>query len=259
MFVDLINNQAIFYYGGAFVVFSIMVLAHEMGHFIMAKLFGIRVLEFSLGFGPKLLLWKKNNTDYVWRLIPLGGSVCMAGEDDGTSASLERDNFQNKSFFARILTIGAGPFMNYILAFMLYFFFFNHSFPILDSFIKSINEIVFCTNTLLFSFGKMFTGELSPEFTGPIGIITIMKNVGLHGGIYQFIRFAALLNICIGFFNLLPIPALDGMRIVFLVIGSIRRETVNQRMEGAIHYIGFVLLILFMFVVSYCDIRRLWS
>lgn len=61
MFSNFVNSQTIFYYGGAIAVFSIMVLAHELGHFFMAKIFGIRVLEFSMGFGPTLLLWKKNN------------------------------------------------------------------------------------------------------------------------------------------------------------------------------------------------------
>ncbi len=96
------------------------------------------------------------------------------------------------------------------------------------------------------------------DISGPIGIIAGMGEIGAYSGIWGFIYFAAILNIVIGIFNLFPIPALDGMRIVFLFIGAIRRKTVDQKIEGMVHFVGLCLLFLLMIVVTFSDITKLW-
>ncbi|MBQ5950640.1 MAG: RIP metalloprotease RseP [Lachnospiraceae bacterium] len=108
---------------------SFLVTAHEFGHFLLAKTNGIGVLEFSVGMGPRLLTFKKGETRYSLKLIPFGGSCAMAGEPDGYDPEEAEDSlftrfpeekyFQNKSVWARISVIVAGPLFNFILAFVL--------------------------------------------------------------------------------------------------------------------------------------------
>lgn len=122
----------------ALLVLSVIVLFHEFGHFLLAKLNGIGVVEFSLGFGPRLLSWrsKKSGTRYSWKLIPFGGSCAMYGEfgdedeDDSDEPSKEDEimkefadgkhgaSFFTKSPLARISVVAAGPIFNFILAFL---------------------------------------------------------------------------------------------------------------------------------------------
>ena len=68
----------------ALLIFSLIVLFHEFGHFLLAKKNGITVVEFSLGMGPRLLSFDKGGTKYSWKLLPFGGSCMMLGEDEGT-------------------------------------------------------------------------------------------------------------------------------------------------------------------------------
>jgi regulator of sigma E protease len=99
---------------------GILIFVHELGHFWMAKKTGVRVLTFSLGFGKKLLRRKWHGTEYVISAIPLGGYVKMAGdnpEEEITGASWE---FINKPFRVKALIVLAGPFMNVLLALLLF-------------------------------------------------------------------------------------------------------------------------------------------
>lgn len=102
------------------IVFSILIVVHEFGHFIMAKRCGVKVERFSLGFGPRLISVTKNETEYTISLIPLGGYVKMAGEtyqDKPTGAEWE---FLSKSPGERFKIVACGPFLNYILGFLLF-------------------------------------------------------------------------------------------------------------------------------------------
>lgn len=98
------------------IVFSVLVLIHEFGHFLLAKKNGIGVTEFSLGMGPRIVSFNKGGTKYSWKLIPFGGSCMMVGEDD---ESEREDAFGKKSVWARISVVAAGPIFNFILAFVL--------------------------------------------------------------------------------------------------------------------------------------------
>ena len=100
----------------AIIIFSAIILFHELGHFLLAKRAGIKVNEFSLGLGPKLFGIKKGETLYCIKILPFGGACVMEGED--TSSDNERA-FNNKSVWARISVVAAGPFFNFILAFVL--------------------------------------------------------------------------------------------------------------------------------------------
>ncbi len=98
------------------IVFSVLVLIHEFGHFLLAKKNGIGVTEFSLGMGPRIASFVKGGTRYSWKLIPFGGSCMMVGEDE---EAMTEDAFNSKSVWARISVVAAGPIFNFLLAIVL--------------------------------------------------------------------------------------------------------------------------------------------
>lgn len=97
-----------------FFIFSVVILFHELGHFLIAKSSGIKVTEFSLGMGPKLLSHQCGGTVYSWRLLPFGGFCQMLGEDEDNQ---EEGSFQCKSVWKRIAVTAGGPLFNFIMAF----------------------------------------------------------------------------------------------------------------------------------------------
>ena len=104
----------------AILIFSILVIFHEFGHFIVAKKSGIKVLEFSVGMGPRLFSKRKGETLYSIKALPLGGSCMMYGEDeDEEKLDAEKDRaFGSKPVWSRIAVVAAGPIFNFILAFV---------------------------------------------------------------------------------------------------------------------------------------------
>ncbi|MDD4081689.1 MAG: site-2 protease family protein [Eubacteriales bacterium] len=110
-----------FYILAAVLMFGIMITVHEAGHFFAARLFKIPVREFSIGFGPQLLKWKRKKYDTLFflRAIPLGGYCAFYGEDDVTGESKSDPRaFGKHSVIKRLLTILMGPVMNFLLAFL---------------------------------------------------------------------------------------------------------------------------------------------
>lgn len=100
----------------AFLVLSVIIIIHELGHFIVAKASGVVVVEFSAGFGPRLLKFKRKGTMYSIKLFPFGGSCQMLGED---SDETKEGSFNSVSVWKRIAIIAAGPIANFLLAFVL--------------------------------------------------------------------------------------------------------------------------------------------
>lgn len=96
----------------AVLMFGILIAIHEFGHFIAAKLCGVRVNEFAIGMGPRILHKKKGETEYTWRLFPIGGFCAMEGEEE---ASDDPRAFNNKPAWKRLIILVAGAFMNFIL------------------------------------------------------------------------------------------------------------------------------------------------
>ena len=105
------------------IVLGVLVFFHEFGHFIMARLFGVGVEKFSLGFGPRLFGKKSGITDYRVSAIPLGGYVKMVGEEPDSEVAPEDIpiSFTHKHVFKRIIIVAAGPFFNFILAVVIFF------------------------------------------------------------------------------------------------------------------------------------------
>ena len=103
---------------------GLLIFIHELGHFAMAKFYKVKVLKFAFGFGKELIGFTKGETRYSICLFPFGGMVAMAGEnpDDATG---QKDEFLSLPFYKKVMIVFAGPFMNYILAILMFAFIFN--------------------------------------------------------------------------------------------------------------------------------------
>src|SRR5687767_10597185 len=97
-------------------VLGVLIFVHELGHFLAARRVGVRVLTFSLGFGPKILKVKRGDTEYCISAIPLGGYVKMAGENPDDPRSGQPDEFLSKTKWQRFQILIMGPVMNIVLA-----------------------------------------------------------------------------------------------------------------------------------------------
>ncbi len=107
----------------ALLVLSFLIFFHELGHFIAARLFGVKVETFSIGFGKRVLSKKIGDTVWAISLIPLGGYVKMKGQDDinPLHKSKDEDSYNSKKPWQRIIILLAGPFANFLVAFLIYF------------------------------------------------------------------------------------------------------------------------------------------
>lgn len=325
----------------AIFVFLLVVLVHEAGHFTVAKMVGIRVNEFAIGMGPKLVQKTKGETKYTLRALPIGGYVKMEGEDESSD---DPRSFSNVSVWSRIAVILAGATMNFVLAIVvLSIVAFNVGVPsttideVIDGSpaqeygiiagdriveiegvaINNWDDIVTTINTqspeemlqvqvarnnemismevmptvdegrvvigivpeydtgiftaiksgfqetwyflkLMFQFlGMLFQGNVSTnDLAGPVGVINEIGNAASMGFV-SVLYILGFISINLGFFNLLPIPALDGSKIVFLLIELFRGKPIDADKEGFIHFIGFIFLISLMLIVTYKDLIRI--
>lgn len=444
----------------AILVLSIVVLIHEFGHFIIAKANGVAVVEFSLGFGPRLVHFKKGETIYSIKLLPFGGSCLMLGEDfmefegnddeedkQGISeeqrmaieAHQSEKSFANKSVWARIAIIAAGPVFNFLLAFVLAVVIigsigydpctvdvvkdnspaaeaglqvgdhitkvngetihFAREYSFIRTFhaeetmnityerdgqkynttvtpeyikesvyrmgitiasdcvvssvddnspaakgglkkgdiIKSVNdkdmesstqfvdeinqsngaevklnvvrdgeqlslkvvpemvetesyytgfssygarekaspvgtiqyafhEVGYWVKTVVKSLGMMFTGQVGiNDLSGPVGAVSIMSDVveesksdGIFYVFLNLLNLGVMISANLGVMNLLPLPAIDGGRLVFLFLEAVRGKPVKKEREGMVHFIGMILLMLLMVYIMFKDIKGLF-
>lgn len=107
------------------IILLVLVLAHEWGHYITARLFGVRVNEFGFGFPPRILkLWHRHGTDFTLNLVPLGGFVRLKGEDGSEAA--DADSFAHKTAWRRLIILFAGVAMNFVLGYFILVFIYGH-------------------------------------------------------------------------------------------------------------------------------------
>lgn len=226
-----------------------LIFIHEGGHFFVAKLCKVKVNEFSIGLGPKILKKQGKETLYALRLIPLGGFVSMEGED---KESKEERSFSNASILKRIAIVAAGAIVNIVFGLIVYFILvliiynsFSIAFKATGGFILSIGE----------SLRMIFTGNVGiNDLTGPVGISEVVSKTTTF---INYLSILALISVSLGVTNLLPIPALDGGKILILIIEAIRRKPLKQETEMQIQLIGFSILIALSLVVTYNDIIRI--
>ncbi|MBC2104152.1 RIP metalloprotease RseP [Listeria booriae] len=409
-------------------VFGLIVFFHELGHFLFAKRSGILVRDFSIGFGPKIFAYRKKETQYTLRLLPIGGYVRMAGEDgevvelkpgyrvglilnddevvtkiivngkdqyqdvqplEVSGSDLEKELFiegyeeydedkivcyqvasdaivvdgkietiiapydrvfQSKSLGKRAMTIFAGPLFNFILAIIIFTIlaFVSGSVPSnapeigqvmdngaaqeaglkqgdevisingkavdswqdiyatvekspnkeldfkidrdgktqdidvtpkaekaqdgtsvgkigvaqpgSDSFVTKITygftQTWFWITQIGHVLGQMVTGDFSLNMlNGPVGIYTSTQEVVSYGFL-TLLNWTAVLSINLGIVNLLPLPALDGGRLLFFLYELVRGKPLDPKKEGMVHFIGFALLMVLMILVTWNDIQR---
>ncbi len=339
----------------AILAFCVIIIIHELGHFVAAKLCGIQVNEFAIGMGPALFRWQRGETTYALRLLPIGGFVSMEGED-GSSDNPRA--FNRKPVWQRMIVIVAGAMMNLILGFFVVMISLGVTENVASTTVSSFREsavssrqleigdritkiddlsvftasdiiyklqnspdkneqgnLVFDitvvrngekvllkdvefttktyedgTNSIYFDFTvdvmeKTFVNMIAESFresvstgrlviitlidlirgrygmndlAGPVGTVTVVaESVGIDIGF--FLQVVALITINVGIFNLLPIPALDGCRFLFLLIEAIIRKPIKPEVEGMIHFVGLAALMVLMVVVTYNDIVRIFT
>jgi regulator of sigma E protease len=124
------------------VLLGVLIFAHEVGHFLVAKYAGVGVLKFSLGFGPRLIGKKVGETEYLISMIPLGGYVKLLGEshDEELSAEDEKRSFLKQPVSKRIAIVAAGPIFNFLLAILIFTIVYMTGVPVLTTYIGGVQE-----------------------------------------------------------------------------------------------------------------------
>lgn len=331
----------------AVVLFLLLIVFHEFGHFIVAKKSGIKVNEFAVGMGPLVYSKEKGETTYSFRAIPIGGYCAMEGEDDESS---DPRSFDNAPASKRFLTILAGPVANLIIAVLVFTIvgviggvvtttvsdFIDDSpaqaagiekgdeiLKINDQEIADFTDISKVVNdfykdkdfdkeiTVLakrngkdldFAFkpkvegentyigiiparrtpgffeaiglgfketgrnvkmiftilGRLFTGKLAfGALSGPVGVLKELGNQA-QNGLANLLYFLAYISVNLAVFNLLPIPALDGSKLLTSGIEIITGKKINKKLEEKITMVGFFILLGLILVVSIKDIVNLF-
>ena len=326
------------------IIFLLVILIHEFGHFIVAKMNGVSVLEFSVGMGPKLFQKESNGTLYSLRLLPVGGYCQLEGEDEENDSP---NSLNNQSPFVRLKVILAGAIMNFILAFILLILLMSVSrvsnevsgvledspayssgiqtgdkivsingknindgeellknikesqgdldirvirdsqsknikvtprlennvrkigvnfqeeyniknFSLIKGFKKGVITFLNLTGMLYKFLGMLITGQLGlGGVSGPVGVVKEIGNAA-KTGVANLIFLLAYININLGVFNLLPIPALDGGRAIFILIEMIFGKKISQEKEGYIHMVGLILLLALIAIVTIKDVIKLF-
>ncbi len=335
------------YYLWIIPVLLLLVLVHEFGHYLTARLFGVRVKEFAFGFPPRLAAVRIGDTDYAFNAIPLGGYVRMEGEDGEVTSP---DSFAAKARWKRVIILCAGAAMNIIIVPLLMTGVALVGQPTMDGIViqdvqagspaaqagLAVNDIVLAANgqrlTSDTQFGQIINNDLGQALTltvaapntiqaprpvvvtprvqvqagqghvgiaytprlvpvrspiwrapivgvqqtgillgaffdgirqmfgssnvqlsGPVGI-TKLTGEAAHAGPGPLIELTALLSINLAIINMLPFPALDGGRVAVIVLEQVRGRRLNPRLEGTIHFVGFMLLITLMLVISFHEV-----
>ncbi len=368
----------------ALLVLGVLIMIHEFGHFLAAKRMGVRVNEFAIGMGPRLLHWGKGETTYSLRAFPIGGFCAMEGEDEGapTPAALgggedaqpedHSRSFAHKPVWRRIVIVVAGALMNLVLGYVLLLCYYGF----LQEPHGSTGTVLFSTTTIaqlkedtsayqsglrpgdtilsvngrrvlmdsdlsmemqndpdgvlqmvvrrevdgkpqkvtldavkfqlktdettgkqylqydfvvlgkVRTFGNTFTQAAKEELSvatvvwrslvdmvrgryglndlsGPVGTVNIIADAvgNAHSleGWRTLVMLMVLITVNLGVFNLLPLPALDGGRLMFLLWEGITRKPVPSKYEGIVHFAGLLLLVLLMLVITYSDITKLFA
>ncbi|NLX91234.1 MAG: RIP metalloprotease RseP [Firmicutes bacterium] len=125
-----------------------------------------------------------------------------------------------------------------------------------SSIVLGVDYFFFWIKLIFVGLYQMITGIIPPDVTGPVGIVGVIGEV-MQEGISNLFSLTAVISINLGIINLLPIPALDGSRLVFLLLEGIRGKPIDPKKEGFIHFIGFTFLILLMIFIAFQDITRL--
>ena len=238
-------------------LFCLLILSHEFGHFAVAKLMGVRVNEFSVGMGPLLFGRKKGETQYSLRLFPIGGYCMLQGEDgDDEDEEIQNDprSFSNQGPLKKIAILAAGSLMNILTAFViLIIIYLALGYPVGISSRAAVRAMGFFVTAVKDGLVQILGGNVGREdvmgVVGMVGFISEQASYGLANVAF----FLCLISVNLGMVNLLPIPALDGGRILFVIIRWISGGRLSAKAEAYIHGAGMVLLLALMVLLAIND------
>ena len=226
-----------------------LIFIHEGGHFTVAKLCKVKVNQFAIGFGPKIVEFKGKETLYALRLIPLGGFVSLEGENGD---STEERAFNNASIPKRVAIVAAGSMVNIIFGLAIYFVLASIIYGNAGLALKALGNYSYA---LIESIKMLFTGNVGiNDLTGPVGISGMVSQTT---SIKEYVYLMSIISTSLGITNLLPLPALDGGKIVLLIIEAIRKKPLKQETEIQIQLLGFSILIVLALIVTYNDVLRI--
>ncbi|MBO5218568.1 MAG: site-2 protease family protein [Clostridia bacterium] len=331
---------------------SLLILLHELGHYLTARAFGVSIREFAVGMGPKLLSHRSKKTGIVYsiRLLPIGGFVSMVGEDE---ASDEPGALNEKPVWQRMIITAAGAMTNLLVGVLLMSVVIlitpniggttvlrfveedalsaasglavgdeivevdgtrvriatELSYEIMRNGVEPVEMVVirdgarvtlpavqfptiveqgvtfglpdFQVYALEKTFGNLveqsffrsastvkmiweslidlLTGRYGFEqMSGPVGVTTAVSEAAKSGAA-DFLYLIVVISMNLGIFNLLPLPALDGGRLLFQFVELIRRKPIKPEFEGYVHFVGIVLLMMLMVLITFQDVMKLFS
>ena len=238
-------------------VFTLIVLVHELGHFLAARRAGVRVYEFSIGFpfSPRVLtLFRHRETEFTLRLLPLGGFVSFSKEEDEGAEDLFGASYPD-----RALIMAAGSLSNIIFAFLIFVpvFIAGKHIPFADAVLESAKTVWAILSGTVTVISNIFSGSGSMEgLSGPVGIAAIAGQAASKGFL-SLMYFTGLLSMSLGVMNLVPLPALDGGQLFMLFIEAVRKKPLSLKTYQAVNLLGLSLFLILTVLVTYKDIAKL--
>lgn len=231
------------------VLLGFLILIHETGHFIVAKKCNVKVLEFSIGFGKQIWSKQGKETKYTLRMIPLGGFVNMLGEQE---PSEEERSFNKASVWKRLSIVLAGAIVNIVFGLIVFWI-------LASIYNKNIYHGLIVTKRYILSMGQslimLFTGKLGEAaVVGPVGISEMVVKTS---SLFDFVYLLSVVSISLGITNLLPIPGLDGGKILILIIEIIRKKPMQEKTELMVTAIGLLILLTIAISVTFKDVVRI--
>jgi len=330
----------------AVVGLGLLIAAHEAGHLVLARLMGMRVETYSLGFGPRIAGFRRGETDYRLSALPLGGYCKIAGftpDDPAAQDPADAGSYMNKSAWRRFLVIAAGPGVNYLVAFLIIAALYAsegfpdlttnrvevipggpaaaaglqsgdriasvdgapvRSFddlrrelqkpgapaernveavrgserkafvirpvngtvsvkpdrvlvrlPLIEAVPRAARDVWTLNAATVTALWDIVRGKGSASLAGPVAIVR-QTSAEVKRGVAEFASILANISVGLALFNFLPVPALDGGRLVFLGMELVTRRKVNQKLESVVHVVGLLLLLgLLVAVVLFGDLQ----
>lgn len=225
---------------------GLLILVHELGHFIAARWMKIPIARFSIGFGPRLWGYKKGETEYWLSLIPLGGYVLPAIEDE--------TEFFEIPIYKRVIFSLGGPAANILVPLILFGAanILTSGFSPANVFIKPFSQTLDVLIGFLAAIPLLFSG--SDQITGVVGIVALGGQY-IGADILRALHFSILLSLNLAVFNLLPVPALDGGKIMLYLLEKIHPQFLRLHIPLAIA--GWVILLGLMVYATVLDIGRM--
>ena len=227
-------------------IIGLLVLVHEFGHFIFAKIMNISIAVFSVGFGPAILKWKGSETEYRISLVPLGGYVMPGVKDE--------NEFFKIPVYKRIIFSAGGAVANIVfpIIILMGIGIFNSGLSftavLMEPLAQVFKSILYIVNAISLIF-------ISPErLSGIVGIVAAGGQM-IDAKLYNALNMLILLSLNFAVFNLLPIPALDGGKIILYILEKVHPKFLKLQIPVTIG--GWIILLVLIVYATFNDIAKL--